>query len=129
MIIAKIIGTDGKKTNVLYGTKIALKSGETLQLNPLLENYFMVHSLTGNNLRYILSGSEINHKIKELNKLNLVKTSFSKFTNILNSYGLDLASTSLVDLDQVITTMEINKDVNAEALRSIYDKYILDFES
>ena len=129
MIIAKIIGADGKKTNILYGTKIALKSGETLQLNPLLENYFMVHSLTGNNLRYILSGSEINHKIKELNKLNLVKTSFANFTNILNSYGLDLASASLVDLDQIITTMEINKDVNAEALRSIYDKYILDFES
>jgi hypothetical protein len=69
MILAKVMSSSGVPVrNIVYGTKINLKPGETLDLNPLLDNYFMVHTLVGNNIRHILSGSEINHKIKELGK-------------------------------------------------------------
>ena len=92
MIIAKILDSNGKVvSNIIYGTKINLEQGQTLQLNPLLENYFMVHSLVGNNIRYILSGSEINHKIKTLGKLNLAKTAFANFSKILSENGIDLS--------------------------------------
>ena len=54
----------------------------------------MVHVLTANNARHILSGSEINHKVKSLGKLNLAKTAFANFTNILQNYGISDLSTA-----------------------------------
>jgi hypothetical protein len=103
MIIAKIKSGNRTVNNIIYGTKIKLESDQTLELNPLLENFFMVHSLVGNNTRHILSGSEINHKIKQLGKLNLANTYFAKFTNLLANYGItDLSSASLVDMDYAI---------------------------
>jgi hypothetical protein len=37
-----------------------------VELNPILDKYFMLNSLLGNNLRMVLTGSEINHKNKHL---------------------------------------------------------------
>lgn len=130
MIIAKIMEGNLPVKNILFGTKVDLKPGQTLQLNPLLENFFMVHTLVGNNARFILSGSEINHKVKTLGKLNLSKTSLANFTNVLSSYGLtDLSTASLVDLDYIINLMEAKNDVNAKAIREIYDSHIYTLES
>lgn len=98
MIIAKIENDSGI-TNIIYGKKITLNPGDKLILNPLLENFFMVHALVGNNLRYILSGSEINHKIKSLGKLNLSKTNLSKYKEFLKFYGInDLSEVSVDDI-------------------------------
>ena len=130
MILAKVKENGRTVNNVIYGTKIELKPGQVLELNPLLDNYFMVHVLTANNARHILSGSEINHKVKSLGKLNLAKTAFANFTNILQNYGIsDLSTASLVDMDYAIQLMENSNDVNAKALRDIYDKHIYELES
>jgi hypothetical protein len=44
--------------------------GTQVELNPVLEKYFMLSSILGNNLRMVLTGSEINHKNKHLSKIN-----------------------------------------------------------
>ena len=52
------------------------------------------------------------------------------FTNILQNYGIsDLSTASLVDMDYAIQLMENSNDVNAKALRDIYDKHIYELES
>lgn len=130
MIIAKVMEGTRSVNNIVFGTKVDLKPGQTLQLNPLLENFFMVHTLVGNNGRFILSGSEINHKVKALGKLNLSKTSLANFTNILSNYGLtDLSTASLVDLDYTINLMEAENDANAKVIREIYDSHVYTLES
>lgn len=40
-------------------------------LNPVLDKFFLIDGLIGNNLRHSTTGSEINHKIKALKSLNL----------------------------------------------------------
>lgn len=130
MIIAKVMEGNRSVNNIVYGTKVDLKPGQTLQLNPLLENFFMVHTLVGNNTRHILSGSEINHKIKALGKQNLSKTSFANFANVLTNYGIsDLSTASLVDIDYAINLAEANNDPNIQALKDIYNKHIYELES
>jgi hypothetical protein len=64
MILAKYDNGE----NIVYGIKT--DPTRNIELNPLLENYFMVHNLVSNNLRHILTGSEINHPIKSLNKFD-----------------------------------------------------------
>jgi len=40
--------------------------GTKVELNPIFDKYFMLNSLLGNNMRMLLTGSEINHKNKHL---------------------------------------------------------------
>ena len=44
--------------------KVFLVDDEEIILNPFLEAYFSTDVLISNNLRFSLTGSEINHKIK-----------------------------------------------------------------
>jgi hypothetical protein len=37
---------------------------QSIILNPILESYFSIDVLTSNNLRFSLTGTELNHKIK-----------------------------------------------------------------
>jgi hypothetical protein len=111
MVIAKIENGSGT-TNIIYGKKITLNPGDKLILNPLLENFFMVHTLVGNNLRYILSGSEINHKIKSLGKLNLSKTLF-KYKEFLKSYGInDLSEVSVDDIKYALNLAASDNNIS-----------------
>ena len=124
MILGKIYKVNEKgvkilSKNVVYG-RVTLAKDEVFELNPILNAYFMLDNLIGNNLRLILTGSEINHKIKPITKdlgeyaVETIKDEFSgevkKIT--LNSYR-DLISQlnpyyskgSLItfyDLDQAI---------------------------
>lgn len=70
IIIAKATNSQGKTRDVLYGK---IRPDETIELNPVLNAYFMLDNLVGNNLRMSLTGSEINHKVKSLGKTNLDK--------------------------------------------------------
>ena len=116
MIIAKIINESGE-TNVIYGNSLNLKAGDTLVLNPLLDNFFMVHTLVGNNTRFMLSGSEINHKVKSLGKLNLAKTAIAKFSNFLKPYGIEnLAASSLDDVKYAIELAKASGNTDLEFL-------------
>lgn len=68
MYLAKVTNAEGTTRNISLGQKVQLSEGETLELNPVLEKYFYAQVLLGNNLRYSLSGTELNHKVKDLNK-------------------------------------------------------------
>ena len=48
-----------------------LSLAKSIELNPMLERYLLLHTYLGNNLRYILTGNELNHKNKTLSKMNL----------------------------------------------------------
>ena len=54
--------------DILYGS---IDDNADFTLNPMLNAYFLIDNLIGNNLRFSTTGSEINHKIKALAKLDL----------------------------------------------------------
>lgn len=56
--------------DILYGS---IDDNTEIKLNPMLNAYFLIDNLIGNNLRFSTTGSEINHKIKALGKLDLKK--------------------------------------------------------
>ncbi len=56
--------------DILYGS---IDDNADFTLNPMLNAYFLIDNLIGNNLRFSTTGSEINHKIKALAKLDLKK--------------------------------------------------------
>ena len=56
--------------DILYGS---IEDNADFTLNPMLNAYFLIDNLIGNNLRFSTTGSEINHKIKALAKLDLKK--------------------------------------------------------
>ncbi len=56
--------------DILYGS---IDDTADFTLNPMLNAYFLIDNLIGNNLRFSTTGSEINHKIKALAKLDLKK--------------------------------------------------------
>lgn len=56
--------------DILYGS---IDDNADFTLNPMLNAYFFIDNLIGNNLRFSTTGSEINHKIKALAKLDLKK--------------------------------------------------------
>ena len=64
-----VLAKSGKE-NILYGS---IEDDTDFTLNPMLNAYFLIDNLIGNNLRFSTTGSEINHKIKALAKLNLKK--------------------------------------------------------
>lgn len=71
MIIAKVVDSAGNVVRVVKnGQKINLAGGQRVILNPVLNRYFNVSALVNNNLRFSLTGSEINHKVKALEKGN-----------------------------------------------------------
>ena len=79
LILAKIKRKNGTYIPVT-NAKFKLQPGEEFIINPVLNAFFMVDNLIGNNLRFSLTGSEINHKVKALAKLNLLKISTGKIT-------------------------------------------------
>ena len=62
------------KKNIVYNNL----TDQDFEINPMLNAYFLIDNLIGNNLRFSTTGSEINHKIKALAKLDLK----SKIPNI-----------------------------------------------
>lgn len=130
LIIGKIVDLNGKVIqDVKYGKQIVLEEGQKFILNPVLETFFMAHSLMGNNLRFLLSGSELNHKIKSLGKKNLSKN-FIDNASILNKYGItNLSTASLIEIDQAILKMENDNISEGTILRNKYDDIIYNLES
>ena len=71
MALARVRNTKtGRVRKVTHG-HISLQPDEVFEINPVLNAFFMLDNLIGNNLRYSLTGSEINHKVKALAKLDL----------------------------------------------------------
>ena len=99
LILAKANNKD-----VLYGK---IKENSQIQLNPMLNAYFLIDNLVGNNLRFATTGSEINHKIKALGKLDLKKILLNSIAGSENS---DLLLTQLqsMSMPDNITFFDLN---------------------
>ena len=72
----------------------SVSEDEEIILNPFLESYFSVDSVFANNVRHSLTGSEINHKVKE--KIDGIK--------VLRDYGVDV---SLLELEEGMSISQI----------------------
>ena len=116
LILAKANGQD-------IVSHVPLAEGTNIVLNPILEKYFMLHSLLGNNLRLSLTGSEINHKNKELNQTNLGKK-FIKYRNELLPHLKKLYPTitdenklwnrlSYIDIEKIIPKLQLQTTKDA----------------
>lgn len=83
MILAKAKNKKtGKTRDILYGD---IDQDEEITLNPVLNAYFMLDNLVGNNLRLSLTGSEINHKVKALAGLNLDTAGAGLYKNLIKT--------------------------------------------
>lgn len=90
--------------DILYGS---IDDNADFTLNPMLNAYFLIDNLIGNNLRFSTTGSEINHKIKALAKLDLKKKIKNENLNKRNILFLNL------EYDQnVLTFYDLKKMID-----------------
>lgn len=90
-ILGKIHSANGKVTDII-DNDFTINEGDTFELNPALEVYFLSEMLLSNNLRLSLLGTEANHLIKgKTNLFESVKNALSykddaKLTSFLSQY-------------------------------------------
>lgn len=134
MILAKIKSKNGRTRNVTYG-KINLNPGETFVINPVLNAFFMLDNLIGNNLRYSLTGSEINHNIKDLAKLDLGKKGMNLQKAFIKKYNPNYDMGNVTFFDAMIALKrfeEVGEEadrISAQAVRKIYNEQIYKIEN
>lgn len=128
LILAKIDGKD-----IYNGGRISGGVPANFELNPLLKKYFLIDSLTSNNLRLLLTGSEIGHPDKSgvVNKKtsNIAvidldqKDQFgNNISYSLNKLGIlpptKVGPTTLVELDSYINNL---LNAGEEPTQEIFD--------
>ena len=134
MILAKIKSKNGRTRNITYG-KINLNPGETFVINPVLNAFFMLDNLIGNNLRYSLTGSEINHKVKALAKLDLGKKGMNLYKDFIKKYSpnYDGGTPTFFDAMMALKGFEERGEeadaMAAQAVRKIYNEQIYKIEN
>lgn len=114
-----------KNGNILFGKT---DESEQIKLNPILDTYFLVDNLIGNNIRFATTGSEINHKISALPKLNLRDKLVKAFDNesIVNTYFGN--TVTFHDLKNAIQNETIPVEIR-NIFSSIYDQQIYKMEN
>ena len=143
MVLGKIINTKtGISRDVLYG-KIDLQENEVFEINPILNSFFLIDNLIGNNLRLSLTGSEINHTVKSLYKLDLGSIKINNSNDTLNNHK-DLIRLlnpnyegnliTFYDLNQAIknsNNVKLNKDQKRilQYIKEIYNNKIYEIEN
>lgn len=100
LILAK-----SKEKSILFGK---VEESDNITLNPLLNTYFLLDNLVGNNLRFASTGSEINHKIKALKKLDLRNKLKTEISISNNEDILRNQLNELYDPSQNITFYDLN---------------------
>lgn len=116
--------TTGETRLVSYG-QITLKENEVFELNPILNSYFMIDNLVGNNLRYSITGSEFNHKIKSLKKIDL-NEQFRPHIKRINELNGDLENKRITfyDVQSAIANMAPELTAQDKAIKSLFNKLI-----
>lgn len=123
LILAKANGED-----ILYGE---VEENANVILNPILNKYFLIDTLVGNNLRFSTTGSEINHKIKSLKSLNLKNKVIEKIGNnevLLGEFnGLinNADNLTFYDLQNLKATSADLQNI----LNDVYDTWIYTMEN
>ena len=111
-----------------------IKDNEQVEINPMLNVAFMIDNLLGNNLRFQTTGSEINHKIKALSKLNLLnqvnRHDFPNMRKLMPKWNGE--SITFMDLYNMIhTTIPLDESMQQtiDNLSKIYDDNIYRIEN
>ena len=115
LIFAKITDSSGRVRNVEYGS-ISLDSNETIELNPFLEAYFSTDVLISNNLRFSLTGSEINHKVK--GNFNVVNALENKVPNM---FGFNKDTTIVEAMETLRQIISNENNPNIELAKKAYN--------
>ena len=89
----------------------AFPEGTNVELNPILDKYFMLNSLLGNNLRMVLTGSEINHKNKHLAGINPALVISRLYNEKDKAANLNMQD---ANIRQAVETTALQKGLNAE---------------
>lgn len=121
--------------NILYED---LTDGD-FTLNPMLNAYFLIDNLIGNNLRFSTTGTEINHKIKalakldlkskisdiEINKPNILLLNPEYDSNILTFYDLKkMIDTGKELIAKGVVTEGLPLETTVNDLQKVYDDQI-----
>lgn len=131
MILAKVKGKDGKIRNIVYGN-VELQPGEIFIINPVLNAYFMLDNLIGNNLRLSLTASELNHKVKALASLDIRKSNpeLTEFIKNNNPYYSEDSAITLYELQRAIqNSTNPNEEELKKYAQQIYDAEIYKLEN
>lgn len=109
IILAKGV-LNKEKVNIMYTFDTNVTD---LELNPLLNSYFMVDNLLGNNLRYALTGNEVNHPVKALKKISINKLLTNLNVPYIKLFKPDFKTEqelTFYDLDQIIKSYEVRNN-------------------
>lgn len=94
--------------------------GEYLELNPLIEKYFILQTFLQNQLRYILVGSEVNHEIKEYGTIETAIGQELLSKNLITEKQLE--GLTLFDIKMIIENEQ--DPTKKQQIQEIYDNYI-----
>ena len=111
MILAKAKNRKtGRTRDILYGE---VQEDEEVELNPVLNAYFMLDNLIGNNLRMSLTGSEINHKVKALAELNLDITGTGLYKQLIKTLNPKYSGnqTTFYDIQRALHNYDLLQEV------------------
>lgn len=130
LILAKARNVNnGHIRNIIAGE---IHDNEEIILNPVLNSYFLLDNLIGNNLRLSLTGSEINHKVKSLSNFNGIKISTNEgdisiesgiYTNFLSKFSPTYKNDAITfyDVDQAIKNARISGSLTEQEIKALND--------
>lgn len=102
-----------------YEDNTLLSEDEEIILNPLLEAYFSVDSVFTNNLRHSLTGSEINHKVKQqIDGVAILEDSGFK------TFGMT-KGTPLSTIQRILKAVASKGNIDAKASLDFYRKNLI----
>ena len=130
LILAKVRDKiTGNIRNVEFG-KLDIDANEEIILNPFLEAYFSTDVLISNNLRFSLTGSEINHKIKGGGSvIETLGQETSKLLGLSNNTSIVGAMQQLRQIMSNVMDTEERRSLAAKAYITLRDKLIYSREA
>lgn len=115
---------DGKTRDIEFEL-INIDPDETIELNPFLEAYFSTDVLLSNNLRFSLTGSEINHKVKS--SLNITNVLDQETLNLFGFNSKTTAVDALINLKSIANNNLETKErrIKAQNAQNIIENKLL----
>lgn len=97
----------------------------SVELNPLLDKFFYVDSLIGNNLRYSLTGFEINHPVKFNDEFTTLKDALKvpKVDTVANKFGLEFDTNVINDIHDQLFNEQTGYLSNINSINDLIKSY------
>lgn len=122
MIAAKVLDEKGNVKRYTLFDNITVNEGETLQLNPIYEKYFILNTFLQNDMRLFLVGTELHHDIGDYNSIcDAMMKELQQNGYITQD---EMQSMTIFDVRTKINNITATNPTTAQAMLQIYDKYI-----